>query len=161
MNLSKRIPPVLLALFVANGALAADAVIEWKYEALIDPFDDSISSHAMTAYSQGKNQFILGVRCRGGDLAAIFIVNEFLGGQPRPVRYRIDKETAMSGTWSQSINGTGVFAPDAESFARELTEGQQILIEVRGNKGFPYTARFNLEDAARHIEAVLRDCDPK
>lgn len=143
------------------GALviSAEARSSWKYSVSNDEFSDK-SIH-MASVLTAKDVFGL-VRCNvQKELEVFFSVGSYIGsGDEYKVRYRIDKDSAVSGKWSVSSEGTAVFLDkDAgKELSRGLMKGNKFLLEATDYRGTSHRSTFPLKGSNRAIGKVLKAC---
>lgn len=152
-----RLLAVSFSLTVATYAYAQTQ--EWSYKVKRDEFTDT-SVH--TAYVDGMSSkgFAL-ARCDENKVfSLVFSVDEFIGSRGSyPVRYRIDKNDAVSERWGVSTKGTAVFAGSSKiNLSKALMSGSVLLIEITDYRGTPHKGKFSLKASSTNIGKVLSAC---
>lgn len=147
---------ILATQFLSYTAIAAS--VKWTYRTDKDEMDDSKISVASAGVTKANKSYVVLIRCADGKLDAYVRFDTYLGNDSRPVRYRVDKRPLVNEIWLPSAKGTAVFADEDAEFARALSRGNQLLVEVEDFRGVKHRVKFSLEGAAAAIIPVLNDC---
>jgi hypothetical protein len=155
----KNIQKLCLALVLLSSNNAYSN--EWIYKKSVDDFNDE-TIYTASISLKSVNQNIV-VRCdENKEFDLFFTVGEFIGSHSNfDVKYRIDKNETMTDKWDISTQGTSVFVGEREKYklAREMINGEKIVIAVADFRGTTNKAKFSLKGAKSKIEPVMLACN--
>jgi hypothetical protein len=150
-------------LLVALLAFAFSSVQgQWQFTLKKDEMtDEQRATFALRSTVQTQNSIgvattpTLLLRCRGGWLTDIFISVDTYVGEQATVQIRWDAGTPYEDVWSESTNGTALFAHEPDSLVDSLLSHRKLVFRFFPPGGNPQTTAFLLAPLAPH-DAVLK-----
>lgn len=135
----------------------------WIYDAMVDEFTDEVTHVATVQASEGEG--FIHVQCDEDDrFATIVSTGLFLDTEEdwmdeKPVRYRVDKRSAVSDQWPGSGIRSLALGLTSLHFVMELMRGSRdVLVELTSRDGERQRARFSLQSAKSVLGRVLDAC---
>jgi hypothetical protein len=99
------------------------------------------------------------VQCAEGEFEVYFEFDQFLGGDPVLVRFRVDKADLQKGRWDLAAGGTAVFADDPNRVAYQLAHGSSFIVEAQDFRGVRHRSTFDLKGSTAAILPVMTACN--
>ncbi|ABZ76351.1 hypothetical protein Shal_1786 [Shewanella halifaxensis HAW-EB4] len=160
MDIQSKCKLVLLSSVFLTSIQTSAVAQPWEFSSTVDDFADTSISIASTKTSDGKGMAF--VRCNAKTkLEIVFADGQYMGtGKSLSVRYRIDKDEVVNQRWRPSTEGTSLFVGSSGKYplARNLANGEKIIIEVKDYKGTPHKFSFALTGAKEPIRQVFDKC---
>lgn len=111
----------------------------------------------VTLHTSGSGGATLFVRCSGHKTEAFVNTDTIVdnGG----VRIRFDDSLPVRQSWSKSTDDKALFAPDAVTFARDLTKAQKFLFEFTPFQERERTVSFEVSGLGGKLRKIAETCD--
>ncbi len=138
---------------------------QWQFTLKKDEMtDEQRATFALRSTVQTQNSIgvattpMLLVRCSGGRLTDLFISVDTYVGEQATVQIRWDAGTPYEDVWSESTNGTALFAPEPDSLVDSLLSHRKLVFRFFPPGGNPQTATFLLAPLSPQDAALKKYC---
>ncbi len=138
---------------------------KWLVSSDKSPINDStnvlLMLSAEQAVSSGYNTVTpkLIIRCKEGKTNAYITWDLYLGLDSTTMLTRLDKEAAVTKSWSISTDNKAVFVSGSDiAFAKQLMEHQALLAQITPYGESPVMANFELEGLTEAIKPLREEC---
>jgi type VI secretion system protein VasI len=140
---------------------------KWTIQTETSPIDDSTSvfislegNQSLSAWPGKSVKPTLVARCLEGHKRVYVVTGMTDAGDETRVRYRLDKEKAVSGTWSNSKDQSAVFFPGQDiSFLKQLMVHSILYFEITPFESNPTASEFDLsglEQASKPLQDACK-----
>lgn len=148
--------------FFLEDDLGVDA--SWTYTTDVDDFTDEVTHSATVFASDGDG--LLRVSCYQDDddivvsvTTSLFLDTAEDQMDEKPIRYRVDKRSAVSDRWLGSGQTSVAVEPKSLHFVLELVQGtREVLVELTSWNRDRKRVRFPLGNAGPALDRVLGAC---
>jgi hypothetical protein len=155
--------PVLVGALLASAFSSVQG--QWQFALKKDEMtDEQRATFALRATVQTQNSFgvattpILLLRCSGGRLTDLFVSVDTYVGEQANVQIRWDGGTPYEDVWSESTNGTALFAHEPDSLVDSLLSHRKLVFRFFPPGGNPQTTTFLLVPLAPRDVALKKHC---
>lgn len=135
---------------------------EWRTSTDTDPLTDKSVHFAMLTASEGQGRYgdkiVLVVRCKSGRTDAFVNWQTFLGSDSILVTSRIEKEKAVSSSWSLSTDHKASFMPNPPATLKKFEGASTYVVNLTPYSESPITAIFELQGANEALADIRKDC---
>ena len=111
----------------------------------------------VTLSTSGSNGATLIIRCSEHKTEAFVNTNTVVDHES--ARIRFDNSVPLRQSWSKSTDDKALFAPDAVTFARDLTKAQKFLFEFTPFGERERTISFDVSGLDGKLQKISNTCD--
>lgn len=127
---------------------------EWTVHESTNKMDDM---PVVALLKSGTNGATLTIRCSENTTAAFVNTDTVVDGGS--VRVRLDASVPLRQEWTRSTDYKALFAPDAITFARQLTKARDFIFEFTQFQEGPRTVTFDVSNLDAKLKKVADACD--
>jgi len=138
---------------------------QWQFTLKRDEMtDEQRATFALRSTVQTQNSIgvattpTLLLRCSGGGLTDLFISVDTYVGEQATVQIRWDAGTPYEDVWSESTNGTALFAHEPDNLVDSLLSHRRLVFRFFPPGGNPQTTTFLLAPLAPQDGALKKYC---
>lgn len=137
----------------------------WKNHTEIDDITDKPIAYAILEASNTIPNSIgtpvtplLVIRCKNAKTDAYVKFQRFITTEETQVTTRVGAQSAKTAIWEMATDYKSAFSPRPLTFARSLTQGDKLLIQVTPYGDNPIKALFDTTGARRALRNIRRLC---
>jgi hypothetical protein len=145
-------PPIVPS--TPDSQSTTTATDNWYLHESQNKMDNSPEVVLSTSGSDGATLF---VRCSERKTDAFVNADTIVDNEG--VRVRFDDSPPIRQSWSKSTDHKALFAPDAITFARDLTKAKQFLFEFTPFEERERTITFEVSGLERKLQKIAETCD--
>lgn len=137
---------------------------KWTIETDLSPIDDSkrVFLNLYANERVGRNFMsskpILFIRCENNKTELFIDWGGFVKMKRAEMTIRIDKEPAVTTSWSMSTDGQASFAPKPIALIKDMEYKDNLLVRIIPYAENPYTVNFDIKGLDNAIAPVREAC---
>ena len=153
---------VLVAALLASAS--SSVLGQWQFTLKKDEMTDEQRATFALPSTQAQNAIgvatmpMLLLRCSGRRVTDLFISVDTYVGEQATVQIRWDAGTPYEDTWSESTNGTALFAPAPDTLVDSLLSHRKLIFRFFPPRGNPQTTTFLLAPLAPQDVVLKKYC---
>lgn len=138
------------------------AVGKWRTSTDADPLTDKAVHYAMLTADEGSGRYgdsiTMMVRCQNTRTEVFINWNTFLGTEGLRVTSRIDKNPAVTGSWTISTDHKASFMPQVAATLKKFEGASSFVVNLTPYSESPITAIFDISNSSDAFKDIRRDC---
>jgi type VI secretion system protein VasI len=138
---------------------------KWRVTESVSKIDDSttvyvtVDSNETVRGKFGSEHPSLWLRCAENKTEAFINVGLYLGLNETSVLTRMDKDKAVTKTWSISTDTKAIFVRGSDiRFAKELMQHEKLLVQLTPYNDNPVTFEFDVGGLSEAIKPLRKAC---
>jgi len=138
---------------------------KWRVTESVSKIDDSttvyvtVNSNGTVRGKFGSKQPSLWLRCAENKTEVFIDVGLYLGLNETSVLTRMDKDKAVTKTWSISTDTKAIFVRGSDiRFAKELMQHEKLLVQLTPYNDNPVTFEFGIGGLSEAIKPLRKAC---